>query len=167
MLVESITTMFKVPSKHDHVSSWAKHKDTILSSLESDLDFSMSSVTPYTTSYSDKNLDKFQQFFDLIQSHIDGRKIVECWYQTYHKGEFHGLHNHGPLGWSAVFYAKLSKGHRGTTFYSPFPDTNGNLIDYTPHVREGDIIIFPSYLSHCFDPSNIDEERAVIAFNMR
>ena len=159
--------MFKVPSKHNHVSSWKKHKDDIISSLENDLDFSMSTSVPYTTSYSDKNLDKFQQFFELIQEHVDEKRVVECWYQTYRKGEYHALHNHGPLGWSAVFYAKLGKGHRGTTFYSPFPDTNGNLIDYTPHVIEGDLIIFPAYLSHCFDPSSSEEERAVIAFNMK
>ena len=168
MLVVTLISMFKVPSSHVHVSDWQKHKDTIISSLENNLEFTKPNSVPYTTSYyTDKNLSKFQDFFNLIQNYVGGKRIVECWYQTYRKGEHHSLHNHGPLGFSAVFYAKLGKGHKGTTFYSPFPDTNGNLIEYTPRVIEGDLIIFPAYLSHCFQPSDMDEERAVIAFNMR
>ena len=57
--------------------------------------------------------------------------------------------------------------HKGTTFYSPFPDIDGSLVHRTPSVVEGDLLIFPSYLCHCFNPSDSDEERAVIAFNMK
>ena len=159
--------MFQVPFKKEHVFSWQKHKTSVLESLENDLDFSMSKHVPYVTSYSDKNLGKFQQFFNIIGKYVDSNRVVECWYQKYTRGEYHSLHNHGPIGWSAIFYATLGEGHKGTTFYSPFPDIDGSLVHRTPSVMEGDLLIFPSYLCHCFNPSDSDEERAVIAFNMK
>ena len=62
---------------------------------------------------------------------------------------FHQLHNHGAVGYSAIFYAQLEDDHSPTSFFAPFLDfIEGNVIEYVPEVNEGDIIFFPSCLTH-------------------
>ena len=56
--------------------------------------------------------------------------------------------------------------HKPTTFYSPFPDyINGEVMEFTPDVKEGDIVFFPSFVHHCQDPSKSETQRVVISMN--
>ena len=86
--------------------------------------------------------------------------IFQMWYQTAYKDMYHGIHNHGRDGWSGVIYVNLDPTiHQGTTFFNA-ADT------YTPNVREGDMIIFPSFVWHSMTRHDSDMKRTVISFNM-
>tara|TARA_B100000902_G_C27170440_1_gene843538 strand:- start:456 stop:1034 length:579 start_codon:yes stop_codon:yes gene_type:complete len=94
-------------------------------------------------------------------------QIKSLWCQKYSKGNSHGIHNHGSIGFSGIFYAQLTKKHKATRFILPFCDfTNGNVLDHYPDVQEGDVLFFPSFLLHGADPSSVDEKRIIFSFNI-
>ena len=39
-------------------------------------------------------------------------------------------------------------------------------MDFTPNVKEGDIVFFPSQLLHYANPNTSDKERVILSFNM-
>ncbi len=50
---------------------------------------------------------------------------------------------------------------------SPFTEfSSGDHMDFTPDVKEGDIIFFPSQLLHYANPNTSDKERVIVSFNM-
>ena len=53
-------------------------------------------------------------------------------------------------------------------FVAPFFDTwTGDMQFYTPNVREGDMILFPSYIMHQALPNKSEKRRTVISYNLR
>ena len=115
------------------------------------------------------------EFIETIQVPLDqfGNKfcsrfqIKSLWCQKYRKGNSHGIHNHGSIGFSGIFYAQLKETHKATRFILPFADfTNGNALDHYPNVKEGDVLFFPSFLLHGADPTTSDEERIIFSFNI-
>ena len=177
--------MFSIPFINAYVESWADNKDRVLSNLEKVIDFTGSEMMSCDSTYvsgmkeRNRNLHHYKEFFDVIENtlygeifpkvdDLIGHQVVQCWYQRYGRHDFHELHNHGAIGWSAVFYAELDPNeHMGTTFYSPFHDVDGNLISCTPPVEEGNLIIFPSFLLHEATSCQSDKTRAIISFNLR
>ena len=95
-------------------------------------------------------------------------KINSMWYQQTVKGQYHELHNHGAIGLSCVWYLEYDPlVHQGTTFYCPFADPiTGDLLQETPEVKEGDLVVFPSYLLHEQKPNQSDVRRTVVSFNI-
>lgn len=93
----------------------------------------------------------------------------EVWFQKYENGMNHAVHNHGPIGFSAVCFIEYNKNiHKPTTFISPFGNNiTGELFRYEPDVEEGDIIFFPSNLLH-YAPTNLSEYvRIIMSFNLQ
>jgi hypothetical protein len=84
--------------------------------------------------------------------HYDGYDI---WMNFSYKGDDNPLHNHaGSL--SGIIYIKN-------------PDnepTNFPTIDYVHEPKEGEIILFPSYLQHSVDVKETDSERITSSFNL-
>ena len=57
--------------------------------------------------------------------------------------------------------------HEATKFYSPFTEpVNGDLMEYQPIVKEGDLLIFPSSLLHEGPMNKSDHERVIVSFNI-
>ena len=110
------------------------------------------------------------------------------WYNVYGANQNGPQHEHIDSDISVVHYLKFNpEVHSGTTFINPnFIKTKyfqlskksfiGNLVkeninhslygtQFTPVVREGDLIIFPSDLEHRVIQSFSDDYRIIIAFN--
>ena len=96
-------------------------------------------------------------------------QLTDMWYQKYYKGVQHSFHNHGHSGWSSIIYVEFDhEKHEATRFISPFNNVwNGNLEMYTPPVREGDMVIFPSTLAHEAPPNKSDTRRTIVSYNMQ
>jgi hypothetical protein len=94
--------------------------------------------------------------------------ILNMWYQQSTRGQYHGVHNHGVLGMSCVWYVEFNPSvHKGTTFIAPFHSPmSGERLQDTPKVEEGDLVVFPSFLLHEQEPNDSDERRSVISFNL-
>lgn len=87
-------------------------------------------------------------------------KLLNYWFQQYKKNDYHTWHIHGGCNFSCVYYVNLNDDNAKTTF---------RLLDgseFEVDVKEGSILIFPSYLPHTSKSNNSDVTKTVIAFNI-
>ncbi len=160
-------TAFSIPIYRYKIADWQSKKQQLLDLFHS---FEERQIVNVLTSPSDI---KTNLFLDEIKSFeresgIKFHRNVTIWFQKYKRGMNHDVHNHGPWGFSACAMIKYSKEvHPSITFVSPFHDyINGELTRYQPDVEEGDIIFFPSNLSHYVPVNQSDETRIVAPFNL-
>lgn len=116
--------------------------------------------------------------------------IHDPWYNVFSKSHFQEFHSHLPCDFSVVHYAVFDEeAHQATTFINPnillgqatkaFRPSLSNKLDskllehscymdfYTPQkIKQGDLIIFPSYLNHFVKPNTSDKKRITITFNI-
>ena len=143
---------------------------------------------------SDTNQDDFswQMFKNAINDNLTemhdslgGRpfcdiEMTEAWINVYHKGQSQEIHTHcggdnttfscayflqynPEVDGKFVFYNPSQDHHQGY-FSKNYPCTN----TWFPEVREGDIIIFPSYLHHQVAPQpQSDSARITVSANFR
>ncbi len=117
---------------------------------------------------------------DRIEPHAP-----ESWFHITNNGGFHDVHTHSYCSWCGIFYVQsgdseyLKGGGAGNglnRFYSPihvggmFQDfgtqyLGQNTFDVVP--KDGQLVIFPSYLKHSALPYHGKTDRIVIAFNGR
>lgn len=131
---------------------------------------------PSTRKYKDAVIESIEPnvvaFIKLM-----GAKEIEfgqIWFQRYETHSFHGAHNHWPSLFSAVYYLEFDpEEHKETVFMNPnrlqielYQARNINLAhEFSPRAKEGDLVIFPSFLDH-YAPMNISEKpRTIISFN--
>ena len=109
--------------------------------------------------------------------------IDEIWYNVYVNGEYQEDHDHigGPYGshFSCIHFLSFDPEiHEPVQFRDPSHqirhlslelDRNDYSHNWFPDVREGDFIMFPSYLSHCVKAGKPtpDYPRITIALNFR
>ena len=109
--------------------------------------------------------------------------IDEIWYNVYTNGEWQEDHDHvgGPHGshYSCIHFLSFDpQNHQPVQFRDPMAqlrnlsvelDRNNYSHTWMPNVKEGDFLMFPSYLSHCVKPGKPtpDYPRITIAFNFR
>lgn len=111
------------------------------------------------------------------QAHVE---IIESWYHITHTGGFHDAHSHPNCSWCGIYY--LAPGESDfqsrsglNRFYDPrvnaehYQDagtaylSSHGVFDMEP--KEGQVILFPSYLKHSALPYFGQQDRVVIAFN--
>tara|TARA_E500000331_G_scaffold165834_1_gene160620 strand:+ start:1010 stop:1618 length:609 start_codon:yes stop_codon:yes gene_type:complete len=106
--------------------------------------------------------------------------IDESWLNYYIGSENQEEHDHLPGFYSGIHFIKYDDGHTATRFVNPIyqlysfmykdidlyknPDFGSQ--HWSPEVKEGDIIIFPSFLRHLVAPQKSDEHRITLAFNI-
>lgn len=84
-------------------------------------------------------------------------KISNIWINKYTKESYQAAHVHEG-DFSFIIYYKVNKSH--TVFNSPVKkllETRSNNIfshSYEPNLKQGDIILFPSYLEHWVKPNS-------------
>ena len=89
------------------------------------------------------------------------------WCQRYKSRDYHVPHDHGTVGYSCVFYARINpKVHKSTLFFSPFAAESGSRDTSSIAVEEGDLVIFPSGLLHMAPPHDSDQDRIIISLNL-
>jgi hypothetical protein len=104
----------------------------------------------------DKHLSHTALFLGY-QSH----EIKELWFQQYLSNGTHGWHIHGS-NFTAVYYLELNEKSPVTELICPF-SLNKKIV---PSVKEGDILIFPSYVIHRAPKINNSIRKTIISFNV-
>lgn len=172
----NITPIFSIPLFQIKVSNWDKKKTLLLGMLNN-------------TKLDRQGVTMLSDFFTQDTSHIKHLSIIfkdelsifsrefgrnlcvinNAWFETSLTHDFHPVHNHGQLGYSAVCYINYDKNeHTPTNFISPFNHFDGgDMMYHVPIVSEGDLIIFPSSLAHYTKPNNSKKERTIVSFNLR
>ena len=180
-------SLFSIDAHVVNIEDWSeKHRDRLLSLVPdkdkrvgmSEDDKSILEVS--RIEYSDYlNNEKPPYYDELIKvltpyleeffkkHNITQPRIASLWCQKYKAGDYHGPHDHGSIGYSAVLYAKLNtKFHSGTQFFSPFPNERGTKLSISLKVEEGDLVIFPAHLLHMAPSHHGDENRVIFSFNI-
>jgi uncharacterized protein (TIGR02466 family) len=101
--------------------------------------------------------------------------ITQSWINFTEETEFHHTHEHPNSYLSAVFYINADKEHDKIKFYKTGYQTilpsvreynHYNSLAWSFPVETGDIVIFPSYLSHCVEFKKGKNVRTSLAFNI-
>ena len=132
-----------------------------------------------------------QQFWAECRFQPATMKIQQPWYNCYSQNQFQEFHGHLPNDFSAVHYLVFDeKEHPATTFINTNPALSqaiqvfrGPLIEkcdpntpehscfltsFTPQdIRQGDLVIFPSFLNHYVKPNLSEKKRITISFNLQ
>ena len=101
--------------------------------------------------------------------------IPQLWANVNKKGNWNIIHQHGNYDLSGTYYVKAPKDSGRLLFRDPRPAamSNGFMCKNfdkgefkTVNVLEGMLGIWPAYLDHFVEPSNTDEERISISFDI-
>jgi hypothetical protein len=110
---------------------------------------------------------KFVQPF--LQKHFNNCAIklgyqtaitTNIWFQQYNKNGEHGWHTHSE-NYTGVYYVKFSNKAAKTELIDPFSQNKKIAIN----AKEGDIVIFPSYVIHRATKQKDNSEKIIISFN--
>ena len=105
------------------------------------------------------------------------QRVVAMWAIINKKNSYNVKHNHQNCYLSSAYYIKKPENSGDITFYDPkeaktyrFPEvekyTSYSEQSITIKPKEGDLLIFPSYLYHDVGINLSDEERVVVSFNI-
>ena len=164
------------------IYSLTQHKDIkskCLSLIEKSVGESIDSVdkiakTDYFLKY-DEDVESFDyfkilhsvlgnsKFYDKVLEIylINEIKISRVWYQQYFQGNTHGWHIHPESNISAVYCLELENSSDSTEFIDY---QNNNII--STNAKEGDIIVFPSYIMHRAPVVKSNTRKTTINFNI-
>ena len=104
-------------------------------------------------------------------------EITGCWANMNPPDAAHQMHNHPNNFLSGVYYVRTNKGADTINFHDPRSQTEiirppvtaltaENTDQVVVEVRNGTILIFPSWLAHSVDVNRSDETRISISFNV-
>tara|TARA_B100000161_G_scaffold59623_1_gene39537 strand:- start:335 stop:889 length:555 start_codon:yes stop_codon:yes gene_type:complete len=132
--------------------------------------FTTFGTTNFPTDCLQKLTNTFNQF-QIESQKFGNMRFTELWLNCYKKMNWQERHTHSPGQWSGVYYAIFDpKEHSPTLFYHPNENllaSNGIVSQATlyPKVKEGDMVIFPSWLEHAAPVNKSSKLRATISFN--
>jgi len=86
-------------------------------------------------------------------------EIGDHWYQWYEQGDYHSWHTHGNSMFVGVYYVSLPPGSPSIEF-----NWQGEQVFFP--VEEGDVVIFPAYLSHRAPVNNSLNTKVIVSFNL-
>ena len=121
-------------------------------------------------------IELFEPSFDIFANEFNLSikfKMYDPWLNLYKRGGFQEIHDHLYHDLSCVFIVNEGKGF--SEFY--FKDRNYSLslqtdrminysTEYTPKLKSGDFIVFPSHMLHGVTPHNSDSVRKTLSFNL-
>ena len=86
-------------------------------------------------------------------------KINEIWFQQYLNRASHGWHTHGSH-YTNVYYVELDESAPKTVLINPFTRE-----EFVPDVKEGQTIVFPSYVVHKSPDDFFEKRKTIISWN--
>jgi hypothetical protein len=175
--------MFSIPLFRFEQANWKEKKSRILRALPKLTDSHVSLDKDSNTDYYLNNMGKsLPAYTSTVMDCLSNSMYEFCargfpvdpvvtpmWFETSYKSNYHGAHNHGSLGYSAILFVEFDpEVHTPTRFIAPFMNFyTGSLIDHWPkNVAEGTLLIVPSVILHDVQPNQTDKARTVIAFNI-
>tara|TARA_B100000378_G_scaffold220643_1_gene184064 strand:+ start:251 stop:772 length:522 start_codon:yes stop_codon:yes gene_type:complete len=170
--------MFTIPFYQYKIENWDIKKQQLLkicSSIKFEKQTDITADNLYTDHGNDgryKNdvvdilKDEIVKFSN--ESNYKNLILTDAWFQQYYRSQFHSPHDHGAIGYSSVTYIKFDRQvHQPTNFIAPFSDPNGDKIEFVPDVDEGQIIFFPSTITHYVLPTKTNKKRVILSFNLK
>lgn len=119
---------------------------------------------------------KISEYFVQVYNpkHDVSLRLTQSWVNYTNQGEFHHKHAHPNSFVSGVFYPQADKNLDKIHFYKDgfqqikFPPKDWNLWNSESwwfEVGTGDLVLFPSSLSHMVEPVQTEQTRISLSFN--
>lgn len=113
----------------------------------------------------------------FLRTGYDAIEITGCWANVLAPGGTHRMHAHPNNYLSGVYYLRTPPGADAINFHDPRPQaavirppvvalTAENTDQVVVNVRNGTLLMFPSYLQHSVDANRSEAERVSISFNL-
>jgi uncharacterized protein (TIGR02466 family) len=105
---------------------------------------------------------------------ISNTDFANSWISIQYKNSELQIHTHPLSAISGVIYLQVDEDSSKLNFFNPNPFMNiTEISEYTPYTfgkfwitpKIGDLILFPSWLSHGSDGINNSDERIILSFN--
>lgn len=176
--------MFAIPFLHMRLENWQWRKKVLLNHLldrrtmkrDDTLDHL---TTDYHYQFEEGESGVYnRQVSELFGGEIDylmeranlaSAEVIMSWFEETGEKDYHGIHNHGAAGFSSVVYVDYDPNvHQPTQFVCPWVGTvEQEVLEFVPpNVQEGDIIFFPSLISHYTRPNKTTKKRLILSFNL-
>lgn len=168
--------LFSIPYYHYSLDNWKEKKEKLLSIYNSTFKkINENVITNWEEDSKDSSII-LNKIFNILEKDINKFSndigynfiIKYFWFQEYLNGMDHSCHTHGSIGYSSVLYINFDdKEHNSTNFISPFicPFV-GIPIYFSPKIKEGDIIFFPSNILHYVSINKSNKSRLICSFNL-
>ena len=101
--------------------------------------------------------------------------VPQLWVNVNKRGDWNTIHQHGAYHLAGTYYVKVPKNCGQLVFRDPRPGAMSNLFMLNRfdkgefkkiNLIDGLLMIWPSYLDHFVEPSQTDEERISISFDI-
>mgnify|MGYP001178664743 FL=1 len=189
--------LFPISIFHGKVEDNGKLKDNILPFIQTTKQYNKPPegwlTNNINTSYNNTEINCYdflieetqQQYQAVLNTFFDERfniNVSQMWYNVYNGGEWQEEHTHtgtigSPIHFACIHFLSFDPNiHTPVTFIDPLITTRALSLEmksngYNDKVNlkyeEGDLIMFPSYLSHEVSPSiQSDYPRITISFNI-
>ena len=168
--------LFEFPSYQYEIKDWEFKKKGLLSRInkskfirtelqtfETDRQTNNKSYVRYLEEFLRPELSEFCQEAQVTCS------MTDAWVVRYDKGDHQTVHNHRGWGFSGIIYVEFDpKVHTPSCFVAPWqnPREDTTSLAYPTNVKEGTIIIFPSYTLHFVHPNQTRKRRTVLSFDL-
>ena len=112
-------------------------------------------------------IDIFKKEFEYISENLQSNVVLkDIWSTSYKKGDYHIPHNHGSRGYSGILYLRHDDNHPSTMYFQPWNNVNDVGRFETPKVKEGSMVVFPSFVEHMSRPNPISKYKRIIGFDL-
>jgi len=168
--------LFQVPMFFYQVPQWKSKKRKLLKLLK-DYPVAPKKNQFFLTNRQADRTNLTKRFIDIFKSEVEQfgkdaqRDVIihEVWCVQYHQYDYQVTHNHGSTGYSGLLYVNYNpKKHMANTYMQPWNHIESNdTIFNRPPVKEGTLIIIPSFINHFVVPNQSKEVREIVGFDMK
>ena len=118
---------------------------------------------------------EIKEFCSHLPLDIKEILVPQLWVNVNKRGDWNTIHQHGSYHLAGTYYVKVPKDSGRICFRDPRPSAIGNVFVNSRfdkgefknvNIMEGLLMIWPSYLDHFVEPSQTDEERISISFDI-
>ena len=167
--------LFEYPSYQYEVSDWDFKKKAILSKIKKQ-EFRRTELQTFETDRQTNNKSYVSWLSELLSEELTefcqeaevSCRMTDAWTVRYQKGDYQTVHNHRGWGFSGILYLEFDpKVHQSTIFVAPWQDPRHDTTSLVrPSVKEGTIILSPSYTLHFLNPNTVRKHRTILAFDL-
>ena len=168
--------LFEFPSYQYQIGDWEFKKKGLLGRIKSS-EFRRTKLQTFETDRQTNNksyvryLEEFlrPELFEFCQESQVTCSMTDAWVVRYDKGDHQTVHNHRGWGFSGIIYVEFDpKVHTPSCFVAPWqnPREDTTSLAYPTDVKEGTMIIFPSYTLHFVHPNQTRKRRTVLSFDL-
>ena len=169
-------SLFEFPSYQYEVNDWEFKKKGLLNRINKS-NFIRSELQTFATdrdTVGKTYVKYFEEFLKPLLSQFCEEAEVTCsmsdaWCVKYQQGDYQGVHNHRSWGFSGILYVEYDpKVHTPTCFVMPWQDprTDTTSLMFPKDIKEGTVVIVPSFTQHFVHLNQSRKQRDVIAFDI-